>query len=172
MRTLGVQFGCLLSGLHYHLAGVLCLLWHQVANGNHLRVLRHEPFQQVSASPSHADEPYARVLGCGKGSIDHCLSLSGRHDIRKRALLKPEGGSGHGANLQKLAPAGIDEIVFHGLPLSYAKEDFATVHPEQKQPVNQQNRSPKKQWLQSWTENQKSLVAEVGNQITSQKPFP
>ena len=47
---LGVQLWCFLAGLHHQLAGVLCLLRHDIADRNDLRVLGQEPTEQVGTS--------------------------------------------------------------------------------------------------------------------------
>ena len=106
--TLGVELGRLLAGLYHQLAGVLRLLRHHVANGNHLRVLCQEPTEQAGASSAHADESDARILGRSERHVDHRLALAGMHCIRERAVVELERGGSHGAKLQELAPAGLD----------------------------------------------------------------
>ncbi len=57
-------------------------------------------------------------------------------------------------------------------PLSYAKEDLATVHPEKKEPVEQQDGGSQEQWLQSWTKEEKRRLTQVGDEILVQETFP
>ena len=69
--TLGIELRRLLPGLLHQLAGVLCLLRHNIANGNHLRILGQEPTEQARASSANADEANARILGGRERDIDH-----------------------------------------------------------------------------------------------------
>ena len=107
--TFGVELRRFLAGLHHQLAGVLRLLWHDIANRNHLRVLGQEPTEQAGASSANADESDARILGRSERNVDHrTCALRGMHCVRERAVFELERGGGHGAKLQKLAPAGLD----------------------------------------------------------------
>ena len=71
MGTLGIELGRLLSGLLHQLAGVLCLLRHNIADGNHLRILGQEPTEQTCASAANANEANTRIFGGLKWDTDH-----------------------------------------------------------------------------------------------------
>ena len=71
MGTLGIKLGRLLSGLLRQLAGMLCLLGHNIADGDHLRILGQEPTEETCASAANADEADARILGDVERDANH-----------------------------------------------------------------------------------------------------
>ena len=74
MRTLGIELRRFLSGLLHQLACMLCMLRHNIANGNHLRILGQEPTEQACASAANADEANPWILGGLERNTDHCLA--------------------------------------------------------------------------------------------------
>ena len=148
---------------------MLCFFGDNVAYGNHLRVLRQKPLQQVGASSAYSDEAETRLLGRSKWSIDHGASRRWTNRIRNRGLIEFQRGSGHGAKLQKLPPA---RGISHWFVLSNTQEDLAPVHPVKEQPVDQQNGSAQHQGLEARTKNEERRVPQVGEEITVKKIFP
>jgi hypothetical protein len=71
MRTLGIKLGRLLPGLFRQLAGVLCLLGDNIADGDYLRILGQEPTEETCATAANADEADARILSDVERDANH-----------------------------------------------------------------------------------------------------
>jgi hypothetical protein len=106
MGTLGIELRRFLSGLLHQLARMLCMLRHDIANGEYLRILGQEPTEQTCASAANADEANARILGGLERDTNHCLARRRMLRIGKGIVVELEGRGHHGAKLQKLPPAG------------------------------------------------------------------
>src|ERR1700691_5885397 len=99
--------------------------------------------------------------------------------IGKGIVVELEGRGHHGAKLQKLPPAGrkrkVGCVVFHESSFvrsSYAEEDFAPVHPQEEEPVDEQHGGAKQQGLQSRAEHKERLWPQVGEEAALNKFLP